>query len=42
MRDLGFWLAVMLAAVVGVVLFKFAGALAGERFPALAALAAWI
>lgn len=41
-EELGFWLAVMVAAVVGLALFKLVAAKVGDRVPGLAELAAFV
>lgn len=41
-EELGFWLAVMLVAVVGVALFKLVAAKVGDRVPGLAELGAFV
>lgn len=41
-EELGFWLAVMLVAVVGVGLFKLVAARFGDQVPGLAELGAFI
>lgn len=41
-REIGFWLAVALVAVIGVAGFKLLAAQLGGSFPALAQLAAFI
>lgn len=40
--ELGFWIAVMIVAVVGVATFKLIGARVGEHVPAIGQLAAFI
>lgn len=41
-EELGFWLTVMIAAVIGVALFKIIGAKVGDKVPGIGELAAFL